>query len=98
MPDVTFRDYAMAVMQNQPVAITHLQTLLGLDAAHAETATSFFKAQLTDPTFLQKAMGLRQAVTTGSDDDIGNILVDCFGLDAEQRATAVAAVRVHYPK
>ena len=99
MPDVTFRDYAMAVMQNQvPAAVGHLQTLLGLDDNHAQTATPFFKERVTDPSFMPKAMGLRQAVTSGSDDEIGDLLVECFGLDPAQRATAVATVRARYPR
>ncbi len=99
MPDVTFRDYAMAVMQNQlPTAVVHLQTLLGLSPDHASTATAFFKQRVTDPAFMSKAMGLRQAVTTGTDDEIGDILVECFGLDPGQRAAAVATVRVYYPQ
>jgi hypothetical protein len=99
MPDVTFRDYAMAVMQNQvPTAVGHLQTLLGLDESHAQTATTFFKERVTDPSFMPKAMGLRQAVTSGSDDEIGKLLVECFGLDPTQRASAVATMRQHYPR
>lgn len=99
MPPVTFRDYAMTVMQNQiPTAVTQLQTLLGLDASAAETATTFFQGQVKDPAFMPKAMALRTAVESGTDDDIGRILVDCFGLDDAQRATAVATVRTNYPK
>jgi hypothetical protein len=98
MPEVTFREYAMAVMQNQlPTAVAQLQTLLGLSEDHATAATTFFKQRVGDPTFMPKAMSLRQAVTSGSDAEIGDILVECFGLDASQRTTAVATVRVHYP-
>jgi hypothetical protein len=99
MPAVTFRDYAFSVMQNQiPTALTQLQTLLNLSTEDAQTATTFFQKQVTDPAFLPKAMGLRAAVESGTDDDIGKILVECFGLDDAQRATAVASVRAHYPK
>jgi len=42
---VTFREYAMSVMQNQlPAAIGMLEQLLGLPADQAETATTFFQA------------------------------------------------------
>ena len=65
MPEVTFRDYAMAVMQNQlPTAVAQLQTLLGLSEDHATAATAFFKQRVGDPTFMPKAMSLRQAVTS----------------------------------
>lgn len=99
MPEVTFRDYAMAVMQNQlPAATAQLQTLLGLSEDHASAATAFFKAQVADPAFMPKAMSLRQAVTSGSDAEVGDILVECFGLDAAQRATGVATVRAQHPR
>lgn len=99
MPAVTFREFAFSVMQNQiPQAVSQLQTLLGLTEAEAQTATAFFQQQVTDPAFLPKAMGLRSAVESGSDEAIGTILVDCFGLDEAQRATAVTTVRVQYPR
>ena len=47
---------------------------------------------------MPKAMGLRTAVTSGTDAEIGDILVECFGLDAAQRETAVATVRTQYPR
>jgi hypothetical protein len=98
MPDVTFRDFAMAVMQNQlPAAATHLQALLGLDAPAAEAATAHFKGRMVDPAFMPKAMSLRNAVTSGSDAEIGELLGECFGLDVAQRATAIATVRAKYP-
>lgn len=98
MPDVTFRDFAMAVMQNQlPAAATHLQTLLGLDESAATAATAHFKARMADPAFMPKAMSLRNAVTTGSDAEIGDLLGECFGLDTAQRVTALATVRAKYP-
>ncbi len=99
MPEVTFREFAMSVMQNQlPAAAGQLQTLLGLPPDQAETATGFFKAQMTDPTFMTKAMSLRTAVTSGTDAEIGDILGQCFGLDGAQRTTALATVRTHYPR
>lgn len=99
MTEVTFRDFAMAVMQNQiDAAVGMLETLLGLSASHARKSTEFFKAQVGDPKFLPKAMGLRTAVTSGTDDQIGELMVDLFGLDAETRPTAVATVRKRYAR
>lgn len=94
MADVTFRDFAFAAMQKQTdVAAGHLATLLGLAAAPARTATEYFQARASDPAFMPKAMSLRTAVTSGTEQEIGDILVECFGLDPDQRATAVATVR-----
>lgn len=98
MAAVTFRDFVSSVMQNQlPAAVSQLQTLLGLTEAQAQAATTFFQEQAKNPAFLPKAMGLRGAVEGGDDVAMGNILVECFGLDDAQRATAVATVRSHYP-
>ena len=99
MADVSFRSYAMAVMQNQlPAAVAQLETLLGLSPDHAATATRFFQHQVSDPAFMPKAMALRTAVESGTDEQIGEILVACFGLEAAQRETALAAVRMSYPR
>ena len=94
MADVTFRDFAMAAMQKQTdVAAGHLETLLGLAAAPARAATEHFQERASDPAFMPKAMSLRTAVTSGTDDEIGDILAECFGLDAAHRASAVATIR-----
>lgn len=96
---VTFRDFAMAVMQNQlPAAAGHLETLLGLSPADASTAAAHFKSRSTDPAFMPKAMGLRTAVTSGTDAEISDLLADCFGLSDSQRAAAVATVRANNPR
>lgn len=98
MADITFRDFAGALMQgNRDGAVAMLEQLLGLPTEAAGKATDYFGERVKDPAFMMKAMGLRTAVTSGSDDDIGNILVECFGLDAAQRTAAVAAVRTRYP-
>jgi len=98
MAELTFRDFAMAVMQgNTEQASTMLETLLGLPAPRARTAAEHFRARAADPAFLPKAMSLRTAVTSGSDAEIGELVADCFGLDADARATAVAAIRTRYP-
>lgn len=99
MPEVTFRDFAMAVMQNQiPAAASHLETLLGLSPAAAETAAMHFKLRSSDPAFLPKAMSLRTAVTTGSDAEIGELLTECFGLADGARAAAIAKIHENYPR
>jgi hypothetical protein len=95
MADVTFRDFAAAIMKGDVVAAgTVLQQLLGLGAAEASAAANHFQAQSTSlgPAFMGKAMGLRAAVTSGSGDEIGALLRDCFGLADASLATAVAAL------
>jgi len=97
MADVTFRDFAGAIMQgNVPGAAAVLETLLGLDHDKATAASEHFRGRMSDPAFMPKAMGLRTAVTTGSDDEISALLADCFGL--ADTAGAVATLRTKYPK
>lgn len=99
MADVTFRDFAFAAMQKQTdAAIGHLQTLLGLAAEPARAATEYFQQRVSDPAFMPKAMALRTAVESGSDEQIGAVLGECFALDDAQRALAVATLRTRYPK
>jgi hypothetical protein len=50
-----------------------------------------------DPGFMAKAMGLRTAVTSGSDGEIAALLGDCFGLNGPARDGAVATLRKQYP-
>jgi len=99
MTDVTFRDFAAAIMRNDaPGAEAVLATLLALDSAAAATATAHFRGRMADPAFMPKAMGLRTAVTTGSDADIGALLGDCFGLVGAPATGALAALRTRYPR
>jgi len=99
MSKVTFREFAGSVMQNQlEVAADQLEYLLGLPREQTTKAVAFFQQAMKEPGFMPKAMGLRTAVETGTDDEIGDILVLCFGLDPAQRATAVATTRVNYPR
>ena len=100
MSEVTFRDFAGAVMQGDTARATQvLETLLALPTDQAQTATEFFRTRATsgDPAFLPKAMQLRTAVTSGTDDEIFAILVECFGLTAAQRDAVISAVRKRYP-
>ena len=99
MAELSFRDFAGAVMQGDEArASSVLQELLALPTDQAVTATSFFAARIKDPTFMVKAMGLRTAVQSGTDDEISDVLGECFGLEGEPRSAAVAALRKRYPR
>jgi len=78
-------------------AATVLETLLGLPADQATAAAEHFRSRMADPAFMPKAMGLRNAVTSGSDAEIRALLADCFGLDEAGQGTGVAALRTKYP-
>lgn len=100
MPEITFRDFAAAIMQKDPArAAEILQELLRVDAASAAAATSHFAQQMTaqGQGFMMKAMGLRTALSSGTDAEIGALLRECFGLGSEATAAAVAALRQRYP-
>lgn len=99
MAEVTFRDFAGAVMGGDTArAAEVLEQLLGLDGAAATAAATHFQKSMTaDPAFMSKAMGLRTAVTSGSDQDIGALLGDCFGLTDAAVPAAVATLRKRYP-
>src|ERR1041384_1171699 len=93
MADVTFRDFAGAIMKGDvDAAGAVLHQLLGLDAGASRAAAEHFQAQSTSlgPAFMGKAMGLRTAVSSGSEAEIGALLRDCFGLADASLATAVA--------
>jgi hypothetical protein len=96
MAEVTFRDFAAAIMKGDiDAAGAVLQPLLGLGASDAHAAAQHFQAQSTalGPAFMGKAMGLRTALASGSDAEIGALLHDCFGLADAQLAVAVATLR-----
>ncbi|HMJ53847.1 MAG TPA: hypothetical protein VK540_17300 [Polyangiaceae bacterium] len=99
MTQLTFRDFAAAVMEGNAVrAAEVLEQLLGLDPPVAVAAAEHFqKSMAADPAFMQKAMGLRAAVTGGSDADIGALLGDCFGLKGAAVPSAVSVLRKQYP-
>ena len=99
MAELTFRDFAGAVMTGDAArAATVLQELLALSPDQATAATAHFRGRMSDPAFMPKAMGLRTAVQSGSDDDISALLGDCFGLDGAAKTDALAALRTRYPK
>jgi len=98
MSDVTFRDFAGAAMRGDTAtAAAVLRTLLGLGPEQAVAATEYFRGRMADPAFLPKAMGLRTAVTSGTDAQIAALLEESFGLDAASRDAAVATLRTRYP-
>jgi hypothetical protein len=94
-PELTFRDFASAVMGNtEQKAAEILAQLIQIDAQQSVAATTFFKNKLTsDPAFMMKAMGLRQAVTEGSSEQIQALLHDLFDLPESLSATAAAHLK-----
>lgn len=99
MAAVTFRDFAGAIMGgNTARAAEVLEELLDLDGEPAVAAATHFQKNMgADPAFMGKAMGLRTAVTTGTDEQISALLVDCFGLGEGTLGPAVASLRKLYP-
>jgi hypothetical protein len=100
MADVTFRDFAGAVMQRDLAAAGRvLGVLLGLDEPRVGRAAAHFQTQMTTggPAFMTQAMGLRTAVTSGTDAEIATLLTACFGLAADEVVGATAALRARYP-
>jgi len=96
MANVTFRDFAGAIMQgNVDAAGGVLQQLLGLPAEGARAAAEHFHTQSTaqGPAFMGKAMGLRAAMTSGVDSEIGALLSECFGLAGAPLATAIGTLK-----
>ena len=99
MAELTFRDFAGAVMSgDRAAAAAVLEQLLGAAPATAEAATGVFVSKMSDPGFMAKAMGLRTAVTTGSDEEISTLVEACFGLHGPALEEAVAALRTRYPR
>ena len=99
MAETTFRDFAAAIMGNDSArAAEVLSELLGLDAAAGESAAAHFQSGMkADPSFMMKAMGLRTAVTSGTDAELATLLKDCFDLSPSSIPTAVATLRTRYP-
>ena len=100
MADVTFRDFAGAIMKGDVEAAgVVLQALLGLGAPASRAAAQYFQTQSSSigPAFMGKAMGLRTALASGSDAEIEQLLQDCFGLTEAARATALATLKRAQP-
>lgn len=95
MAEVTFRDFAAAIMTGDGEAAgAVLQPLLGLAPDAARAAAQHFQSQSAaqGPAFMGKAMGLRTAVASGSEAEIAPLLRDCFGLTGEPLASALATL------
>lgn len=90
----TFRDFAGAIMQGDlDAASSLLETLLGTDPAQSRASAEHFQRSMTsDPTFVQKAMGMRQVVTSGTREELQALLADCFQLDDATSLEAANAV------
>jgi hypothetical protein len=96
MADVTFRDFAAAIMKGDVEgAGAVLQSLLGLSVDEARGAAQHFHGQSTaaGPAFMGKAMGLRTALASGSDAEIAALLGECFGLADAPLATALTTLK-----
>jgi hypothetical protein len=99
MADVTFRDFAGALMGgDRAKAASVLEVLLGVTPETATAASGYFESQMKDPTFMPKAMGLRTAVTSGTDEELGRLVEQCFGLHGPALGRAVAALRAKNPR
>jgi hypothetical protein len=90
----TFRDFAGAIMQGDIDAASGLlQTLLATDAAQSLVSARHFQASISsDPSFMQKAMGMRQVVTSGTREELTALLGECFALDEATSLAATEAV------
>lgn len=94
MATPTFRDFAMASMEGDgSAAVGLLQTLLGVDEATARAGTRHFRKQMADdPTFMMKAMGMRNVVDARDESGLARLIADCFGLRADAAASSAAVV------
>jgi hypothetical protein len=96
MADVTFRDFAAAIMKGDVEAAgAVLQPLLGLPPDGARAAALHFhsRSMSVGPAFMGKAMGLRTAIAGGSHAEIATLLGECFGLTGGSLDTAIATLR-----
>jgi hypothetical protein len=99
MAEVTFRDFAAAVMSNDLAAASRvLEELLALAPDRAGAAAAHFRGEMASQgqAFMMKAMGLRTAVASGRDEEMSPLLVDCFGLAGDELAGALVALRRRY--
>ena len=98
MEPVTFRDFAGALMGGDTErAARVLAELLALDDPAAASATAHFQQQMqASPTFVQKAMGMRQVVESRDEPALVDLLVDCFGMERARATQAAAALLARY--
>jgi hypothetical protein len=93
---VTFRDFASAIMSGDVVrAGSVLESILGLSADAGSRAATHFQSQMASAgqPFMMKAMGLRQAVSAGTDEQVDALLQECFGLSGEAAEKARQLLR-----
>lgn len=98
MSELTFRDFAGAIMADDATrAAEVLAVLLAIEAPRAEAAVEHFQDNAkADPAFMMKAMGLRAAVTGGTDVEMSTLLTDCFGIT--DTASVVETLKKRYPR
>lgn len=98
MSDVTFRDFAGALMGNDDdAAASTLQTLLGVDDAKAARGTASFKEKMqADPQFMMKAMGMRRAVEAKDEAQLAVLIHECFELPEDEAAPAAKHLLARY--
>jgi len=91
---VTFRDFAGALMADDlPLASSHLEALLGVSVETARAGAEYFRAQISsDPSFMAKAMAMRQVVQTGTREELVTLLEDCFSLGSDSASAAAGVV------
>lgn len=99
MAEITFRDFAGALMGNDhALAAEHLQALLGVDEDTAAAGTAHFVAQMkASPEFMMKAMGMRNVVTSGDRAGLVALLGECFALSDAVADQAADNVLGRYP-
>ncbi len=98
MSEITFRDFAGAMMGNDSdQAATHLQALLGLGSKAASDATAHFASQMkANPAFMMKAAGMRTVVQSKDRDGLVTLLGECFALDSGASDKAADALMARY--
>ena len=87
------------VMQEQVCQYRADNAPLTSGAAESRAAAQHFQTQSGSlgPAFMGKAMGLRTALASGSDTEIGQLLQECFGLTGAALATALATLKATQP-
>ncbi len=98
MPDVSFRDFAGALMSNDDAkAANVLCTLLGVDLAAGQAGTIYFKTEMQkDQAFMMKAMGMRTVVENKDEGGAATLIGECFGFDETASAKAAKTLMAHY--
>ena len=99
--ELTFRDFAGAVMGNDwERAAEVLVVLLGVERSVARRAAAHFQVEMDNggPTFMMKAMGMRQVVAARDNTQLVALLGECFGLTGAAADSAATAVMARYPE